>query len=51
MTSAEIFSTICRVTGQMALHQSAQRRVTRQMILDWADALERAARELRRMVQ
>lgn len=48
MTSSEIFSTVARVVGQMALHMGSGR-TTRAMIVAWADALERAASGLRRM--
>lgn len=50
MTSAEIFRTLARVVGQMALHMQVGR-VTRQMVIDWADALEGAVRELRRLAK
>lgn len=46
--SAEIFRSIARVVGQMALQMQTSR-VSRSMLIAWAETLERAAREMRRL--
>jgi hypothetical protein len=48
VTSAEVFRNVARVVGQMALQQQVSR-VSRAMIIAWAETLESAAAALRRM--
>lgn len=50
MTSTEVFRSVARVVGQMALQMQVSR-VSRAMLLAWAETLESAAREMRRMVR
>lgn len=50
MTSREIFQTVARVVGQMALYMQAGR-TTRALLLAWASALREAANGLERMAR